>query len=231
MAKCTPTTKSCAQILNLIIDPALAAGRGMHVQTTFDPVTTHALYGVLKTSLDYWKDRVKAIGGKYIRVVSAHCKDYKIICFALEITPQEALEVKMEEERKVRWQQAYESKLVEIEASILLPEAGATNKQAQQNFARMLLNGDLDPLLPFESYAFLDQPTDKDEQRIYDIVNKANRGYAGCVGMVTNNKNKMLELASQMNKAIKGEDKRARRRAACLKYGLNFLAKCFEKTT
>lgn len=226
MAKCTPTTKTCDQIKNLICPYYTPS---MYVKTTCDPYTTHALYGVAKDDVDKYKQRIKDIGGKYIRVVSAQWKGFKIICFALEITPQEALEVKMEEDRKARWQQAYESKLAEIEASILLPEAGATNKQAQQNFARMLLNGDLDPLLPFESYAFLDQPIDKDEQRIYDIVNKANRGYVGCVGMVTNNRHKMVELASQMNKAIKGEDKRARRRAACLKYGLNFLAKCFEK--
>ena len=134
----------------------------------------------------------------------------------------------MAKEREERFQQAYESKLAEIEASILLPNAGATNEWAQQNFARMLLDGSLDPLLPFEAYVFIDQPTDKDEQRIFDIVNKANRGYIGCVGMVTNNKSKMIDLASQMNKAIKGEDKRMRRRAACLKYGLKFLAKCFE---
>lgn len=226
MAKCIPTTKSCSQIKNLIC-PYYSPG--MYVQTTYDPYSTHALYGVLKSEVDKYKSRIKELGGKYIRVVSAYSKMYKIICFALEITPQEALAVKMENERIARWKQAYESKLSEIETSILLANAGATNKQAQQNFAKMIIDGDLDALLPFESYAFLDQPTDKDEQRIYDIVNKANRGYLGCVGMVTNNRLKMVELAEQMNKAIKSEEKRMARRAACLKYGLKFLAKCFEK--
>ena len=235
MAKCIPTTKTCHQILDLIDKYAYQkswnGGRDMYVHTTFDPTSTHALYGVHKAEVDRYKQRIKDIGGKYIRVVSAQCRDYKIICFALEITPQEALEEKMRKEQEERMQRAYESKLVEIEASILLPNAGATNPDAQKKFARMLLNGDLDPLLPFESYAFIDTPTDKDEQRIYDIINKANRGHPGCVGMVTNNKYKMIELAEQMNKSIKGEDKRMRRRAACLKYGLNFLAKCFEKAS
>ena len=226
MAKCIPTTKSCNEIKNLIC-PYYTPN--MYVQqTTFDPYTTHALYVVHKDEVDKYKSRIKEIGGKYIRVVSAYCKDYKIICFALEITPQEALAEKIKKDQEEKWRQAYESKLAEIDASILLPEAGATNKEAQKEFARMLLNGDLDPLLPFESYAFLDKPTDKDEMRIYDIVNKANRDYGGCVGMITNNRRKMVELAEQMNKAIKGEDKRMRRKAACLKYGLKFLAKCFE---
>ena len=70
-------------------------------------------------------------------------------------------------------------------------------------------------------------PADKDEKRIYDIVHKANEGCPGCVGMVTTRRWKMIELAQRMNKSITGEDKRARRRAACLKDGLKFLADCF----
>ena len=226
MAKVTPTTKTCAEILHLIC----GSYTSKYVQTTFDPVSTHALYGVVKSEVDEYKARIKKIGGKYIRVVESdrRCNDYRVICFALEITPQEALAEKIEKERKARFQQAYESKLAEIEASILLPNAGATHPTGQKNFARWLLNGDLDPLMPFESFVFMDNPTNKDEQRIFDIVNKANRDYPGCVGMVTINRPKMVDLAIQMNHAITGEDKRARRRAACLKYGLNFLAKCFE---
>lgn len=47
--------------------------------------------------------------------------------------------------------------------------------------------------------------------------------------MVTTNRSKMIDLATQMNKKIIGEDKRLRRKAACLKYGLKFLAECFER--
>ena len=235
MSKVVPTTKSCHEILDLIDKYAYQrswnGGRDLRVQTTFDPISTHALYGVKNdpSDVEHYKNRIKEIGGKYIRVLAAGCKDYRIICFALEITPQEALAEKMKKEKEERFQRAYESKLSEIETSILLTDVGATSPSGQKNFANYLLDGRLDPLLPFESYVFIDEPTDKDEQRIYDIVKKANAGCPGCVGMVTTNIYKMIDLAKQMNKKITGEDKRARRKAACLKYGLNFLAKFFEK--
>lgn len=227
MAKVTPTTKTCAEILHLIC----GSYTSKYVQTTFDPVSTHALYGVVKSEVDEYKARIKKIGGKYIRVVGGRDRsnDYRVICFALEITPEEALAEKMKKEKEERYQRAFESKLVEVQTNMVLENFGATNAHAQKHFAHMLLDGDLDPLLPLESYVLMDEPTDKDEQRIFDIVRKANIGYDGCVGMVTDNRYKMVELAMQMNKAITKEDKRARRRAACLKYGLNFLAKCFEK--
>lgn len=76
----------------------------------------------------------------------------------------------------------------------------------------------------------LPQPLGKDQKRIYDIVEKANRGCPGCMGMVTTNRFKMIELATLMNKKITDEDKRARRKDACLAYGLKFLARCFEKS-
>lgn len=230
MAKVTPTTKTCDEICRLITGYGCNCYR-KYVQTTFDPVSTHALYGVVKSEVDYYKDKIKSIGGKYIRVVGGRDRsnDYRVICFALEITPQEVLAEKMKKEKEERFQRAYESKLSEIETSILLTDVGATSPSGQKNFANYLLDGRLDPLLPFESYVFIDEPTDKDEQRIYDIVKKANAGCPGCIGMVTTNIYKMIDLAKQMNKKITGEDKRARRKAACLKYGLNFLAKCFEK--
>lgn len=230
MAKVTPTTKTCNEICRLITGSDCNHYR-KYVQTTFDPTSTHALYGVVKSEVDYYKDKIKSIGGKYIRVVCGRDRsnDYRVICFALEITPQEVLAEKMKKEKEERFQRAYESKLSEIETSILLTDIGATSPSGQKNFANYLLDGTLDPLLPFESYVFIDEPTDKDERRIYDIVKKANVGYPGCVGMVTTNIYKMIDLAKQMNKKITGEDKRARRKAACLKYGLNFLAKCFEK--
>lgn len=230
MAKVTPTTKTCNEICRLITGYDCDCYR-KYVQTTFDYTSTHALYGVVKSEVDYYKDKIKSIGGKYIRVVSSRDRsnDYRVICFALEITPQEALAEKMKKEKEERLQRAYESKLSEIETSILLTDVGATSPSGQKNFANYLLDGRLDPLLPFESYVFIDEPTDKDEQRIYDIVKKANAGCPGCIGMVTTNIYKMIDLAKQMNKKITGEDKRARRKAACLKYGLNFLAKCFEK--
>jgi len=229
MSRVTPTTKSCNQICRLITGHDCNQ-YSYYVQTTFDPTSTHALYGVRndKASIDGWKSKIKEIGGKYIRVVGRRGSDYKVICFALEITPQEATQVKMQEEAKKREKAARESKLFEVNESIILQQAGATSQLGKERFVGYLLDSKvLDPLLPLESYVLMDTPQDKDEKRIYDIVQKANAGHPGCVGMVTTEKWKMIELASQMNKKITGEDKRLRRRAACLKYGLKFLADCF----
>lgn len=227
MSKFTPTTKTCYEICEL-----LAGNRDdKYVRTVYDPVCTHVIHNVYRYEVDNIKARIKQIGGKYIRVVKDNYGSMCSIRFALEITPQEAIAAKMEKEKEEKLQRAYESKVAEIEASILLNDAGATDPNAQKFFARMLVNGDLDPLLPFESYVFMDSPADKDEKRIIDIVNKANYGHDGCVGMVTGNRIGMVKLANQMNHAIADEDKRMRRRAACIKFGLNFLAKCFEKRT
>lgn len=231
MSKVIPTTKTCNEICRLITghDGDMYSH---YVQTTYDPTSTHALYGVRndKSSIDCWKDKIKNIGGKYIRVVGPRGSDYKVICFALEITPQEATAKKMAEDAEKRRSEALESKQIEISESIIIQQAGATSQLGMSRFANYLLNGDLDPLLPLESYVLLETPKDKDEKRIYDIVQKANAGHPGCVGMVTAERSKMIDLASQMNKKITGEDKRLRRKAACLKYGLKFLAKCFESS-
>lgn len=233
MAKVTPTTKSCSEICFMLTGSG-GSCYGKYVQTTFDPTSTHALYGVHREEMEQYKEKIKSIGGKYIRVVKGRDKTspYVVICFALEITPQEALEEKMKKDAEEKRKIAYESKLAEINYSILLQNAGATSERGKQNFARYLLNPEiLDPMVPFESYVWIDQPSDKDEKRIYDIVNKANQGYPGCVGMVTTQMYKMKELACQMNNAITDENKRMRRRAAALKYGLKFLADCFMKKT
>ena len=232
MAKVTPTTKSCSEICYLLTGSG-GSCYGKYVQTTYDPTSTHALYGVTRDETDYYKDKIKSIGGKYIRVVKGHDKTnpYVVICFALEITPQEATKKQMEEDAEKRRAEALESKKCEVNESIILQNAGATSELGKSRFAGYLLDGSLDPLLPLESYVLLETPTNKDEKRIYDIVQKANAGLGGCVGMVTTQRCKMIQLAENMNKAITGEDKRLRRKAACLKYGLKFLAKCFEKPT
>lgn len=229
MARGVPTTKSCNEICRLITGSDCNQYR-KYVQTTFGPTTTHALYGVLSDELDHYKDKIKSIGGKYIRVVRAGGRDYKIICFRLEATQQEITAKKMKEDAEKKRVEALETKKCEVNESIILQNAGATSELGKSRFAGYLLDGSLDPLLPLESYVILEDPTDKDEKRIYDIVQKANAGLPGCVGMVTTQRCKMIQLAEQMNKAITGEDKRLRRKAACLKYGLKFLAKCFEKS-
>ena len=228
MAKVIPTTKSCSEICRLLTGSEGSAYYGKYVNTTFDPKSTHALYGVREDEVDFYKAKIKSIGGKYIRVVGRDSKYRNIICFALAITPQEELEVKMKLEAEERKRQAFESKLTEIKLSPMLISVGATNELAQKLFANYLLDGTLDPLLPFESYVILEKPRDKDEKRVVDIINKANAECVGCVGMVTTLISKMIDLAEQMNKAIKDESKRARRRAACLHYGLKFLAERFK---
>ena len=195
MAKVTPTTKSCNEICRLITGSDCNQYR-KYVQTTFDYTSTHALYGVVKGEVDYYKDKIKSIGGKYIRVVGGRDRsnDYRVICFALEITPQEATRKQMEEDAERRRAQALESKQHEVDDSIILQNAGATSELGKKRFVNYLMNGALDPLLPLESYVLLETPTNKDEQRIYDIVQKANTGLPGCVGMVTTNRSKMIDL-------------------------------------
>lgn len=226
MAKNPPTTKTNYEIENLLGINCTT----LHVKTVFDPVQTHCLSGVPSYNVDSWKERIKKIGGKHLRVV-VNAYGVTTICFRLEATQQEITAKKMKEAEEKKRAEALASKKLEIDESIVLQNAGATSELGKSRFAGYLIDGSLDPLLPLESYVLLDDPTDKDEKRIVDIVNKANSTYPGCIGMVTTNRSKMIDLARQMNKAITSEDKRLRRKAACLKYGLKFLAECFEKPT
>ena len=234
MAKIVPTTKSCDEICRMIIGNEGSRYYGKYVDTTcFHPPATHIFYGVNDDTdtIEFYKNKIKSIGGKHIRLLNIRDSKYRrAISFALPITPQEELKVKMEREENERRQQAFDSKLTEIKLSPMLIAVGATNEKAQEQFARRLLNGYLDPLLPFESYVVLEQPRDKDEKRIFDIIRKANEGLPNCVGMCTTSNAgiKMRDLAERMNKSITDEDKRARRRAACLHYGLKFLAEYFK---
>ena len=215
------TTKTCREIENI-----LNVSYGMYVQTIADPHQTHALYGVSKDNLEHWKEKIKSIGGKSLRVVTNHY-GYKIVCFRLDATPQEETAKKIADEKLKRYEAAYESKLNEIALNPMVVAVGATNLRGQKYLAKMWLDGDLDTLLPLESYIIIEQPNGKDEKRIYDIISKANAGFKDCSGMISCNIIQMEELARRMNKSITDEDKRARRRAACLRYGLNFLAKIF----
>lgn len=56
--------------------------RGSYISTIFDPIQTHALYGVSKTQKDEAKAALKKIGAKRFRVVN---NDFgmSIICFKM----------------------------------------------------------------------------------------------------------------------------------------------------
>jgi hypothetical protein len=58
--------------------------RGSYVQTLFDPVQTHALYGVLKRDAAEAKEALKAIGAKRFRVVN-NSFGFSIICFKIKL--------------------------------------------------------------------------------------------------------------------------------------------------
>ena len=92
MAKIIPTTKSCSQICYLLTGSEGSAYYGKYVDTTLDPKATHALYGINDDEVDFYKEKIKSIGGKYIRVVGRDSKYRRIIHFRLTITPQEELE-------------------------------------------------------------------------------------------------------------------------------------------
>jgi hypothetical protein len=61
--------------------------RGSYVQTVFDPVQTHALYGITKGEAAEAKEALKAIGAKRFRVVN-NSYGFAIICF--KINPQKS---------------------------------------------------------------------------------------------------------------------------------------------
>lgn len=231
MADLKPTQRTVYEIADMLGCSNYSIGSCPYLQAIISPTCTHVLNMVSESMLDHWKDKIKKIGGKKLKVAKAHTAPYKVIYFMLCMTPQEETKLKIEKEAEERRQQAIESKFMEIKLSPMLNAVGATNETAQRAFAVRLLNGALDPLLPFESYAVLEPPRDKDERRIIDIINKSNDGYSGCVGMCTLGSavNHMVDLARRMNKSITDEDKRERRRAACLHYGLKFLANCFTK--
>ena len=227
MAKCIPTTKSNAEILALL--GASSIYQTSIQATPFHEKFTHALYGLRydKDIIDTWKERIKKIGGKHISCVKSNA-GYAVFYFALPITSQELTKKKMEDDQKAKLAAAVESKFQEIKSIVECLRLDATYEPGQRSLARYLANGDLDQLLPLESYILLDSPANKDEKRIYDIVAKANMNFPHCLGMVSVRQCDMIKLAHRMNDSITDEDKRLRRKAACLKYGLKFLAKCFD---
>jgi hypothetical protein len=58
--------------------------RGSYVQTLFDPVQTHALYGIPKRDAAEAKEALKAIGAKRFRVVN-NSFGFSIICFKIKL--------------------------------------------------------------------------------------------------------------------------------------------------
>ena len=57
--------------------------RGSYIQTIFDPVQTHALYGVTKSDRDEAKAALKKAGAGRLRVVSNR-HGFVIICFKVK---------------------------------------------------------------------------------------------------------------------------------------------------
>ncbi len=60
---------------------------GIRFGQLYDPVQTHAIYGVTKDTKSYWKLTLKSIGAKKFREVKANSKHFVILCFdASDIT-------------------------------------------------------------------------------------------------------------------------------------------------
>ena len=57
MARVIPTTKSCNEICRLITGSDCDRYH-KYVQTTYDPTSTHALYGVYREEMEQYKDAV-----------------------------------------------------------------------------------------------------------------------------------------------------------------------------
>lgn len=93
---------------------------------------------------------------------------------------------------------------------------------------RDIFRGNYDISVGLKNLLELPIPTNKDEQRIYDIIAKSKRDLGGFVSVLGLDPFKPSKLASNMNAKITGEEKRQARKNAALKYGLPFLAKYFE---
>jgi len=64
---------------------------GVYVQSLFDKVQTHALYGISRDSVDEWKERLsKNKGISRFRKVNANSKYYAILCFKYDRSKDES---------------------------------------------------------------------------------------------------------------------------------------------
>ena len=55
--------------------------QGTYCQVLFDPIQTHAIYGVYKEDKESMKQKLKSIGAKKFRMVQPEAKGKIIICF------------------------------------------------------------------------------------------------------------------------------------------------------
>jgi ABC-type amino acid transport system permease subunit len=59
--------------------------RGAYIQTVFDPVQTHAIYGIGPDDIPYLKEYIKKNKyGNYFRVVKTAYKTIVILCFKIK---------------------------------------------------------------------------------------------------------------------------------------------------
>lgn len=58
--------------------------RGSYIQSLFDPVQTHALYGIWKDDLEEAKKILKKNGATRFRVVKVRKSDRIILCFKIK---------------------------------------------------------------------------------------------------------------------------------------------------
>lgn len=96
---------SDTQWLNSLYGGSWLSGGGQYVQSLYDPVQTHALYGITKRSLDDWKEKLGQNKGiNRFRTVKANSGDYVILCFKYDPAKDEqrkaAIEGEAEKERK-----------------------------------------------------------------------------------------------------------------------------------
>lgn len=91
--------------LNSLYGGSWLSGGNQYVQSLFDNVQTHALYGISRDSVNDWKEKLsKNKGISRFRKVNANSKYYAILCFKYDRSKdekyQEALAGEAESERK-----------------------------------------------------------------------------------------------------------------------------------
>ena len=70
---------SIKEIENRIFFPY--GSRGRYIQTIFDPIQTHALYGITADELPKFKEKLKKLGARKFRTCGR--KGFKILCFKI----------------------------------------------------------------------------------------------------------------------------------------------------
>ena len=74
-------TNELKKAMTTRLNSFVSGHKGAYCQSLFDPIQTHAIYGLAKTNKEEVKQSLKEMGAKKFRMVQPHAKSLIIICF------------------------------------------------------------------------------------------------------------------------------------------------------